>query len=172
MAITKTPFLIIVITFASVIGVAALISSNPAIFGGLVQVRSGNVASEEGIDILIGELASGDRIGLAFPPKTIYTAGDSFTPSLGIMNNLDSESVFYLEIVQDSGPEGGPVISHARDSGSLMPGESRVADISIISSPQTPRGIYGYAILVCTSQPCDAQSTGLYSSTHMSFRIV
>ena len=59
-----------------------------------------------------------------------------------------------------------------KETGSLMSGESTIVEIGITSSPQTARGIYGYSILVCTSQPCAEQSPGLYSSTRMGFRIV
>jgi hypothetical protein len=163
MAIPKTPIIVIIIVFALIVGIALLMST--------IQIKPGHTVSNESQELLEKKLASGDRAYLAFPPKTIYTAGDAFSASLGIINLWDSERDFYIEIVQESGPDGGPAVSYLREAGSLAPGESRTLDIGVASSGQTPSGIYNYVVLVCNSQPCSSESPELYSLTHMSFRI-
>jgi hypothetical protein len=161
--ITKTPFIVIIAVFTAVVGFALLMSA--------IQTNPDHIVSEESKELLEKRLDSGERVSLSFPPKTIYTAGDTFLASLGIINNWDSERNFYIEIVQESGPEGGPVISYAREAGFLEPGKSRILDIAISSSRDTLSGVYSYVILVCNSQPCSPESPDLYSSAHMSFRI-
>jgi hypothetical protein len=172
MAIPKTPFVIIIVVFAFVAGFVAILSMNPGEYGGIVQVESENKPSDEGLDLLRSNLASGDRISLAFPYKTIYPAGESFTASLGIINRWDSQMNFYLEINQDTVAEDGPSISYEKETGLLNPGESKILNVGMLSSSNTPQGIYGYIIFVCTSQPCKSESPGLYSSARFSFRIV
>ena len=163
MAIPKTPFIVIIMVFSLVVGLALLMSTT--------RISPGHTVSDESQALLEKRLASGERAYLAFPPKTIYTAGDAFSARFGIINMWDSDRDFYIEIVQESGPEGGPAVSYARETGSLAPGESRVLDINVASSSQTPGGIYSYVILVCNSQLCSSESPELYSLTHMSFRI-
>ncbi len=163
MAIPKTPFIVIIIVFSLVVGFALLMSA--------IQISPGHTVSDEGRQLLEKRLASGERVYLVFPPKTIYTAGDAFSAILGIINMWDSDRDFYIEIIQESGPEGGPAVSYAREAGSLAPRESRILDINIASSRHTLSGIYSYAVLVCNSQPCSSESPELYSSVHMSFRI-
>jgi len=163
MAIPKTPFIAIIIVFALVVGLALLMSTT--------RIIPSHAVSNESQELLEERLASGERAYLAFPPKTIYIAGDAFSASLGIINMWDSDRDFYIEIVQESGPDSGPTVSYAREADSLAPRENRVLDISVASSSQTPSGIYSYAVLVCNSQPCNSESPELYSLTHMSFRI-
>lgn len=163
MAIPKTPFIVIIAVFALVVGLALLMSA--------IQINPGNMVSEERQELLKERLASGERASLAFPPKTIYNPGETFIPKLGIINMWDSDRGFYIGIVQESGPGGGPAVSYAGDAGSLAPGESRILDITVASSSEDPSGIYGYAVIVCNSQPCSPESPRLYSSLHMSFRI-
>jgi hypothetical protein len=172
MAISKTPFIIIVIVFAIVAGFVAISSMSPGEYGGIVQVESENNPSDESIDLLKGNLVTGDRIAMAFPFKTIYQAGESFTANIGIINRWDSEQNFYLEINQEAEQDGGPSISHDKETGLLQPGGSKILDIGMLSSSNTPQGTYSYVVLVCTKQPCSLESPDLYSSARFSFRII
>lgn len=172
MAIPKTPFIIIVIVFAIVAGFVAILSMSPGEYGGIVQVESENKPSDESIDLLKGNLVTGDRIAMAFPFKTIYQAGESFTANIGVINRRDSEQNFYLEINQEAGPQEGPSISHVKETVLLSPGESEILDVSMLSSSSTPSGIYSYVVLVCIKQLCSQESPDLYSSARFSFRII
>jgi hypothetical protein len=163
MAIPRTPFIVIIIVFALVVGLALFMSTT--------RIDPGHTVSDESLKLLEERLASGERSILAFPPKTRYAAGDAFSASLGIINTQDSETDFYIEIAQESGPGAGPVLSYSREAGSLASGESRVLDITVASGTQTPGGVYGYEIMVCNSQPCSPESPDFYSSNHMSFMI-
>jgi hypothetical protein len=156
-----------VLIFASVL-VIAYLGMRP---GGITGLNPDNTVTDEMVESVRESLESGEKIELAFPSKTIYRRGESFEVRLGISNMLSTGENFRISIVQESGPEDGPVINAIGETGLLPPGESVITGIFISTTPLTPGGIYGYSVIVCSGEPCTAESDSVYATTRMNFRI-
>ncbi len=171
MAIPKAPIIIIVLAFAAVAALAFLISLNPAGFGGIADIKSTNKVTEEATEKLVENLESGDVVQMVFPPRTVYSPGDTFSAALGINNRYNAEKIFYINVIQDSGPENGPVLLYDKNTGPLAPRENKVIDIVAITYFNTPAEAYSYTIVVCTEESCSLDSPGFYYQLKMNFRI-
>jgi hypothetical protein len=172
MKFPRIPIIVIILVFIIVAGFAFSVSLNPGGFGNLITVDSDNKPPKEVLDSLDEKLNSGNRMELAFPFKTIYSPGEVFEATLGIINLLNEDSNFYIDIVQESGPENGPLLVYKKETGLIKPREGKKIDIGVISYPSTPEGIYSYSVLVCLKPSCTGDSPDLYSSREMSYRIM
>ena len=172
MAIPRAPLVVIVLAFTAVAALAFVVSLNPAIFGSIVNVKSADKATQEATDTMAEKLDSGSRMEIAFPRRTLYSPGDTFSATLGISNRFDAEKRFYINLIQETGPEGGPVFMYNKDTGLLAPGESKISDIGVVTYSSTSTGPYSYSVVVCTDEPCSPESPGFYSQYRMNFRIL
>lgn len=112
-----------------------------------------------------------ERLTWHSPLRTIFSKGEAFEATLGVINLLDENTNFFIEIIQVSGPEEGPLFIYRKETGSLSPGDSTLIDIGVNTYPDTPEGIYSYSILVCKEVSCAPGSPEQYSTREMAFRI-
>lgn len=153
--------ILIIVALLIVAGIVLVFSFGPAALGPVSEAPPQDLVED-----LRQDISSGTKMELAYPLKSVFSVGESFSATLGLSNTLDHAEAFTIEITQTSGPENGPTISYQRSTGILQPGASFFTDITFTTTNAEP-GSYLYDITAFITESGDtyAQKTIAFTLT-------